>query len=150
MADVHAGKNWKALFVEGGDPNNPQMEETSEFSATDVGIFSGVLKFADGSRHPALILKTFEHDGGTVGSFVYNQGASIRPARDRHAQTTRPGDRRRVTDYTAISYNPIFRSTSVKCAFEYQCTINAPPLAAVTISALVPKNCPMRCSRSAM
>jgi len=56
LTDMHAGKSWFVSFPEGGDPNNPEVQEEDNFAEGDLGLFSAILKFADGSNHPALVL----------------------------------------------------------------------------------------------
>ncbi len=73
LADVHEGKNFFVSFPEGGDPNNPEVQEESLFSKGDLGVFSGILKFADGSKHPALALKSFENDGAVIATFIFTR-----------------------------------------------------------------------------
>lgn len=73
LTDMYAGKSWFVSFPEGGDPNNPEVQEEDHFAEGDLGLFSGILKFADGSNHPAVVLKTFEHAGAQIAIFIYTR-----------------------------------------------------------------------------
>lgn len=67
--DVLAGGNWILLS---GDPHlNPEVRETIGYNPKDVGLFSAVAKFADGSDHPALVVRSFAHDGEDMEIFVH-------------------------------------------------------------------------------
>ena len=73
---VHAvfeGKNWVILATETQDPENPLVDEATTFKNTDVGLFSALARFADGTQHPAIVSKAFQMDGEQIDTFVYTR-----------------------------------------------------------------------------
>src|SRR5262245_56193020 len=57
---VFEGKNWVVEQVENQDSENPLVEEATEFGPSDLGLFSAIARFSDGSQHPAVVLKSFQ------------------------------------------------------------------------------------------
>lgn len=73
LADVFAGKNWLVHYKEGEDRDNPVVVETAQFGPKESGLFSAMARFADGSEHPALAVKSFPHGGEHTDTFVYTR-----------------------------------------------------------------------------
>lgn len=73
LADVFAAKNWVVHYKEDEDRNNPQVTEAAEFARTDHGLFAAMVRFADGSEHPALAVKSMMHGGEHTDTFVYTR-----------------------------------------------------------------------------
>lgn len=73
VQSVFEGKNWLVLPSEAQDPENPVVEESTTFGNTDVGLFSAVARFADGTQHPAIVSKAFQLDGEQIDTFVYTR-----------------------------------------------------------------------------
>ena len=70
---IFEGKNWVVIPSEAQDPENPLVDESSSFSGSDIGLFSAVARFADGTQHPAIVSKAFQLDGEQVDTFVYTR-----------------------------------------------------------------------------
>lgn len=71
VEDVLAAKNW--LMESAEDGSDPHASEAFEFGPADSGLFSALVKFGDGSVHPALVVKSFERGGDDVDLFVYTK-----------------------------------------------------------------------------
>jgi hypothetical protein len=69
--DVLAGKSW-LMESEAGD-GNPKVRETDGFASVDLGLFSAVVKIADGSEHLALVVKSFPQGGDDVDIFIHTK-----------------------------------------------------------------------------
>jgi len=70
---VFEGKNWVVVPSESQDPENPLVEEATTFTGTDIGLFSAVARFADGTQHPAVVTKAFQMDGEQIDTYVYTR-----------------------------------------------------------------------------
>lgn len=70
---VLEGKNWLVQNTENQDPENPLVEEANTFGPTDIGLFSALARFADGTQHPAVVLKSFQMDGEQIDTYVYTR-----------------------------------------------------------------------------
>ncbi|HZN61457.1 MAG TPA: hypothetical protein VFC90_03535 [Planctomycetota bacterium] len=70
---VFEGKNWVVQQVENQDPENPLVDEATDFGPSDLGLFSAIARFSDGSQHPAVVLKSFQLDGEQVDTYVYTR-----------------------------------------------------------------------------
>lgn len=73
MQSVLEGKNWVVGKSETQDPENPLVEESANFTQDDIGLFSAVARFCDGTQHPALVLKSFQLGGEQIDTFVYTR-----------------------------------------------------------------------------
>jgi len=73
VQSVFEGKNWIVVPSETQDPENPLVEEATQFSGTDIGLFSAVAKFADGTQHPSVVTKAFQMDGEQIDTYVYTR-----------------------------------------------------------------------------
>lgn len=73
VSAVFEGKNWVVQQTESQDPENPLVEEATSFGPTDLGLFSGVARFCDGTQHPAVVLKSFQLDGEQIDTYVYTR-----------------------------------------------------------------------------
>lgn len=69
--DVLGGKCW--LLEPGGEETNPSVRETIGFTSEDVGLFSAVVKIADGSEHVALVVKSFPQGGDDIDIFIHTK-----------------------------------------------------------------------------
>lgn len=69
--DVLAGKCW--LIEPGGEDGNPKVKEAIGFVKDDVGLFSAVVKIADNSEHPALVVKSFPQGGDDIDIFIHTK-----------------------------------------------------------------------------
>ena len=69
--DVLAGKAW--ILEPGGDESNPSVRETIGFASDDIGLFSAVVKIADGSEHVALVVKSFPQGGDDVDIYIHTK-----------------------------------------------------------------------------
>lgn len=67
---VLAGKCWLIDKEKLHDPD-PPVVETIGFSADDIGLISAVVKFADRSEHPALVVKSFPAGGDDIDIFIH-------------------------------------------------------------------------------
>ena len=67
--DVLAGKNW-LLQPAGEEDANPVVKETPGFTVQDAGLFSALVKIADGSVHPALVVKSFPQGGDDIDVYI--------------------------------------------------------------------------------
>jgi hypothetical protein len=73
VQSVFEGKNWKVAPSESQDPENPLVEEATTFTKEDVGLFSAIARFADGTQHPAIVTKAFQMDGEQIDTYVYTR-----------------------------------------------------------------------------
>jgi hypothetical protein len=73
LSDVFAGKNWIVHYKDDEDRNNPQLTEASDFGKDEYGLFAGMARFADGSEHPALAVKSLQQGGEHTDTFVYTR-----------------------------------------------------------------------------
>ncbi len=73
LPDVFTGKNWTATYNSEEDMPNPLVSEADSFKQGDIGVFSAVCKFADGSEHPALAVKIFDPGRGQFQTFVFTR-----------------------------------------------------------------------------
>lgn len=93
--EVLQGKNW-VLSSSGGHEGNPAVQEAIGFTPQDTGVCAAVCKFADGSEHPALVVRSFSHDGEDTAIWVHTKFGWMEP------QT--PGFTRAVGKYTHEIY----------------------------------------------
>ena len=70
VEEVLSGKIW-TLKGEGGAAGG-EIEEALGFSADDMGLVSAIVKFADGSDHPALVVKSFPKGGDDVDIYIFS------------------------------------------------------------------------------
>ncbi|HKS16475.1 MAG TPA: hypothetical protein VJU16_04130 [Planctomycetota bacterium] len=70
---VFDGKNWVVQQTETQDPENPLVDEATDFGPTDLGLFSAIARFSDGTQHPAVVLKSFQLDGEQIDTYVYTR-----------------------------------------------------------------------------
>ncbi len=70
VEQVLAGKCW-LLNKKSPDDPDPLVVETIGFSADDVGLISAIVKFADKSEHPALVVKSFPQGGDDIDIYIY-------------------------------------------------------------------------------
>ncbi len=70
VEQVLAGQCWLVDRSNPDDPN-PPVVETLGFSADDVGLISAIVKFADRSEHPALVVKSFPQGGDDIDIFIH-------------------------------------------------------------------------------
>jgi len=73
VQSVFEGKNWVVRQTESQDPENPLVEESTTFGNTDLGLFSALARFSDGTQHPAVVLKSFQLDGEQIDTYVYTR-----------------------------------------------------------------------------
>ncbi len=73
LTDVFVAKNWVATYNSEEDMPNPLVSEANEFKQGDIGVFSSVCKFSDGSEHPALSVKIFDPGRGQFQTFVFTR-----------------------------------------------------------------------------
>ena len=73
VSSVLDGKNWVVGQTENQDPENPLVEEANSFTPSDIGLFSAVARFCDGTLHPAVVLKSFQLDGEQIDTYVYTR-----------------------------------------------------------------------------
>lgn len=71
--EILAGKNWVLEIADGGEVSQAHVSEAFGFTPTDTGLFSAVVKFGDGSVHPALVVKSFPHGGDETDLFVHTK-----------------------------------------------------------------------------
>jgi len=69
--DVLAGKCW--ILEPGGDEANPGVRETIGYASEDIGLFSAVVKLADGSEHTALVVKSFPQGGDDIDIYIHTK-----------------------------------------------------------------------------
>jgi hypothetical protein len=70
VEDVLAGKCW-IMGSDGEADGNPTIRETIGFSKDDMGLVSAIVKFADGSEHPSLVVKSFPQGGDDIDIFIH-------------------------------------------------------------------------------
>ncbi len=72
VADVLAGNNW---ILKRGDmvELDSELMEAIGFAPEDVGLFSSIVRFADGSDHPAVVVRSFAQGGDDVDIFILSQ-----------------------------------------------------------------------------
>ena len=70
VEQVLAGQCWLIDKDKVSDPN-PPVVETLGFSADDIGLISAIVKFADKSEHPALVVKSFPAGGDDIDLFIH-------------------------------------------------------------------------------
>lgn len=77
VSKVMEGCNWLITYPEdgGGDRDNPVVHEAQTFSPTDFGLFSSILKLADGSEHLAVIVKSFVDGGLHTDTYVHTKAS---------------------------------------------------------------------------
>lgn len=70
--DVLAGKCW---VIEPGqsEQTDPRLREVTLFTSEDIGLFSAVVKIADGSEHLALVVKSFPQGGDDIDIYMYTR-----------------------------------------------------------------------------
>jgi hypothetical protein len=73
LSEVFQARNWVLTFNSEADVSNPLVSEAHEFGPQDMGLFSAVCKFADGSEHPALVWKDFANAGEGVKTYVFTR-----------------------------------------------------------------------------
>jgi hypothetical protein len=73
VSAVYEGKNWIIRADDSQDPENPFVEESTTFTSKDLGLFSAVAKFSDGTLHPSLVSKSFQLDGEQIDTYVYTR-----------------------------------------------------------------------------
>jgi len=73
VKDVLEGKNWVIDLEAGQEPLNTPVMEALEFRPQDLGLFSAVVKFGDGSLHAGLILKSFARGGDETDLYVHTK-----------------------------------------------------------------------------
>jgi len=66
--DVLAGKCW--LVEQGSEDGNPTVKDAIGFASEDVGLFSAVVKIADGTEHLGLVVKSFPQGGDDIDIFI--------------------------------------------------------------------------------
>jgi hypothetical protein len=69
--EVLAGKCW--LLEAGGDEKDPNVRESIGFTGEDVGLFSAVVKIADGTEHLAVVVKSFPAGGDDIDIFMWTK-----------------------------------------------------------------------------
>ncbi len=67
--DVLAGKCWLMDAATQGDAN-PKVSEAIGFAPSDIGLFSAVVKIADGSEHLSVVVKSFPAGGDDIDIFI--------------------------------------------------------------------------------
>jgi hypothetical protein len=77
LTDVFAGRNYVGTYNSEADMANPLVSEANEYKQGDVGVFSAVCKFADGSEHPALAVKILEPGRGQFQTFVFTRAGWV-------------------------------------------------------------------------
>jgi hypothetical protein len=73
LADVFSSKNWVVHYRDDQDRHNPQVIERTDFGPDEYGLFAAMMRFADGSEHPALAVKSMQHGGEHTDTFVYTR-----------------------------------------------------------------------------
>ena len=73
VQSVFDGKNWVVQQTESQDPENPLVDEATQFGPADLGLFSAIARFSDGTQHPAVVLKSFQLDGEQIDTYVYTR-----------------------------------------------------------------------------
>jgi hypothetical protein len=67
--DVLEGKCW--LLLPGQDSDaTAEVRESIGFTSEDTGLFSAVVKIADGSEHVGLVVKSFPAGGDDIDIFI--------------------------------------------------------------------------------
>lgn len=72
VEDVLAGETWVVEQTTEAD-GNPLVRKAADFSAQDVALISAIVKFADGSEHPSLVVKSFAQGGDDVDVYVHSK-----------------------------------------------------------------------------
>ncbi len=72
VADVLAGKNWVIVNGAVGDPD-PGVKEAHSFTPTDLGLLSAVVKFADDSEHPSLVIRSFPQGSEDMDVYIHTK-----------------------------------------------------------------------------
>lgn len=67
--DVLEGKCWLLMPGQDGE-TNPEVRESIGFNSEDSGLFSAVVKIADGSEHVGLVVKSFPAGGDDIDIFL--------------------------------------------------------------------------------
>ncbi len=67
--DVLEGKCWLLLPEQDGQ-TNPEVRESIGFTSEDVGLFSAVVRIADGSEHVGLVVKSFPAGGDDIDIYI--------------------------------------------------------------------------------
>lgn len=67
--DVLAGKCW-LMDASGENESDPKVSDAIGFAGEDVGLFSAVVKIADGSDHLGLVVKSFPQGGDDVDIYI--------------------------------------------------------------------------------
>jgi hypothetical protein len=70
VEDVLGAKNW---LIQGGEDVQQEISETIGFTASDVALLSAVVRFADGTEHPALVVKSFLHGGDETAIYIHTR-----------------------------------------------------------------------------
>jgi len=70
VEQVLGGMCWLIDKDKLNDPD-PPVTETLGFSADDIGLISAIVKFADKSEHPALVVKSFPAGGDDIDIFIH-------------------------------------------------------------------------------
>lgn len=70
VEEVLEGKSWVMLSTEDSDP---EVREAVGFTNEDLGLFSAVVKIADGTEHLGLVVKSFPQDGDDVDIYIYTR-----------------------------------------------------------------------------
>jgi hypothetical protein len=67
--DVLEGKSW--LLMPGQDGiADPDLRESIGFTSEDIGLFSAVVRIADGSEHVGLVVKSFPAGGDDIDIYL--------------------------------------------------------------------------------
>ena len=70
--DVLAGKSW-IMDASGDNESDPLVTEAMGFTSEDVGLFSAVVKIADGSEHLSLVVKSFPQGGDDIDIYIHTK-----------------------------------------------------------------------------
>lgn len=73
--DIFAGTNWILKETTG----NPEIFEAIGFTAEDIGLFSAIVRLADMSEHPALVVRSFPQGGEDVDVYVLTKFGWLSP-----------------------------------------------------------------------
>jgi hypothetical protein len=67
--DVLNGKVWVIKTGSEGE-SNPEIREAISFLNEDIGLFSAVVKIADGSEHLGVVVKSFPQGGDDIDIYI--------------------------------------------------------------------------------
>ncbi len=72
VEEVLAGDCWVLEAAAEGD-GNPAVRKADEFSATDVALMSAIVRLADGTDVPSLVVKSFVQGGDDIDIYIHSK-----------------------------------------------------------------------------